>query len=142
MHAQISMYRFLFFLHMQTIQFRIVHTAIPNDNKRFALAASFADLRPRCCLSGALARRGCGNRMHRARQTVLCLLGCSAKATAMTKAVAQARAVDADEGTQGVFAEEVGEFHMALDALTFRGCSKIAKISSLSRKHYVPLRMS
>lgn len=69
-----------------------------NDNNRFTLAVPFADLHPCRCLSSELARRGRDNRIHRARQTMLCLLGYSAEATAMTTAVAGARAVDAVEG--------------------------------------------
>ena len=38
----------------------------------------------------------------------------------MTTAVAEARAADADEGTQGVVAEESRELRLAPDALTCR----------------------
>ena len=93
---------------------------MPNDKNRFVFAAPFADLRPRRCLSSALARCGCANRIHRARQTVLRLLGCVAEETAMTTAVAGARAVDEGEGAQGVVVEEVRELRLALYALTCR----------------------
>ena len=91
---------------------------MPNDNNLFALEAPFADVRPRPCLSSALARRG--NRIRRARQTVLRLLGCGAKANARMTAVAEAHAADAGEGVQGVVAEELDELRLALNGLTCR----------------------
>ena len=93
---------------------------MPNVNNRLALAAPFADLRPRRCLSSALAHRGLSSRMYHARQTALRLLGCDADAMAMTTVVVGARAAYAGEIAQSVVAEEFRELCLALDALTCR----------------------
>ena len=114
---------------------------MPNDNNRFALAAPFADLRPHRCLSSALARRGRANRIHRARQTVLRLLGSGAEATAITTVVAEACAAYAGEEAQGVVAEELRELRLGLDTLTCRVRNNSENIEDIAKALRL-LRMS